>query len=179
MNFKNIFKTLFVPVLILTLCSFQLSKSIQKKVNKEIKSAFEVSNFELKSFSIPEEAKDSLAIEFSESNFYSIEENGKLLGYAFVEKAPSKTAEFDYLVLLDTNLIVKKAKVLVYREEYGGEIASKRWLKQFIGKTDKDSFIYKKDIAAISGATISVQSMTNSVNNLMKSVGMLHEKNIL
>ena len=58
----------------------------------------------------------------------------EVLGYAFIDKAPSKTDEFDYLVLFDENLIIKKAKVLMYREDYGGEIGSRRWLKQFIGK---------------------------------------------
>ncbi|MFC2110080.1 FMN-binding protein [Bacteroidota bacterium] len=179
MNFKNVSKGFLFVLFTLTLSSFQLSKSIQKKLNKEIKSAFDTSTYILKPFLVTEEVKKSLLVKFTDSNFYSIEDNGKLIGYAFVERAPSKTAEFDYLVLLDAALIVKKAKVLIYREEYGGEIASTRWLKQFIGKSEKDSFVYKKDISAISGATISVRSMTTSVNNLMKSVAVLHQKNIL
>ena len=68
---------------------------------------------------------------------------------------------------------------MVYREDYGGEIGSKRWLKQFIGKTQNDELRYGDNIAAISGATISVQVMTKAMNDLLKSIKTLHSKNIL
>ena len=96
-----------------------------------------------------------------------------------MSKALSKTALFDYLVLLDKNLIVLKSKVLIYREEYGGEIGSTRWLKQFIGKKGGDELKYGDNIVAISGATISVRSMTNAMNDLLKSIYILQNKNIL
>ena len=86
---------------------------------------------------------------------------------------------FDYLVLLDKDLVVLKTKILVYREDYGGEIGSKRWLKQFIGKTQNDELKYGDNIVGISGATISVQVMTNAMNNLLRSLKLLHDKNIL
>jgi len=69
-----------------------------------------------------------------------------------------------------------KSKVLVYREDYGGEIGSKRWLKQFIGKTHGDSLIYGDNIVAIAGATISVRSMTQAINDVLASIKILHEK---
>jgi Na+-translocating ferredoxin:NAD+ oxidoreductase RnfG subunit len=102
-----------------------------------------------------------------------------LLGYAYVATALSKTDEFDYLVLFDKDLIIVKSKVLVYREDYGGEIGSKRWLKQFIGKSKDDELKYGDNIAAISGATISVRSMTLAINKLLKSIKILHNKNII
>ena len=108
-----------------------------------------------------------------------IKEDEILLGYAYISKAPSKTDTFDYLILLDKNLTVIKAKVLVYREDYGGEIGSKRWLKQFIGKTQNDELKYQDNIVAISGATISVRSMTSAVNDLLHSLKILHSKQIL
>jgi len=101
------------------------------------------------------------------------------LGYGYLGKAPSKTDEFDYLILIDVNLIIKKTKILIYREDYGGEIGSKRWLKQFIGKSNTDTLQYEKDIIAISGATISANSMTKAVNIFLKNITILKEKNIL
>ena len=54
---------------------------------------------------------------------------------------------------------------MVYREDYGGEIGSKRWLSQFISK-NRDSILgYEEEITKISGATISVKSMTASINH--------------
>jgi Na+-translocating ferredoxin:NAD+ oxidoreductase RnfG subunit len=67
-------------------------------------------------------------------------------------------------------------KVLVYREDHGSEVGSKRWLNQFNGKTKNENLTYQKDIAAISGATISAKSMTNEVNKLLKTITILHHK---
>ncbi len=161
------------------LLSFQLPKKLQKKVDKEIKTAFELEAFSLESVQIPDTLNAQLKINISDTNFYKIISDSNLLGYAFIDKAPSKTDQFDYLVLFDKDLIIKKAKVLIYREDYGGEIGSKRWLKQFIGKTTKDELIYKKDIIAISGATISANSMTIAVNNLLQTITVLHQNKII
>ena len=89
---------------------------------------------------------------------------------AFIGTAPSKTDTFEYLVVFDPSLIIKKVNVLVYREDYGGEIGSNRWLKQFVGKARSTDLTVGKNIAAISGATISVYSMTNAVNQLLNEM---------
>ncbi len=159
--------------------SFGLPNNIQKKVDKEIKDSFNLESFNFISVSIPSDIRNSLPSKFEEDNIFKIEKDKKLIGYAYVSQAPSKTAQFDYLVLLDKNLIVLKTKVLMYREEYGGEIGSKRWLRQFEGKKGDDELVYGDNIMAISGATISVRSMTNAMNNLLQSLRILHSKKIL
>lgn len=83
----------------------------------------------------------------------------------YIGYSPSKFDNFDFMVLLDCDNEVKLVKVLIYRENYGGEIGSKRWLKQFIGMTEPKSYV-----DAISGATISVNSMKYSINKLIKSL---------
>ena len=68
--------------------------------------------------------------------------------------------------------------MLIYREEYGGEIGSKRWLKQFIGASSKsEELVYNTDIIPIAGATISVRTMTKAMNDLLKSISILQQKN--
>jgi len=83
----------------------------------------------------------------------------------YIGYSPSKFDDFDYMVLFDSTKKVKLVRVLVYRENYGGEIGSKRWLKQFIGMTEPKNYV-----DAISGATISVNSMKYSINKLIKSL---------
>lgn len=166
-------------LIIVFIMSFGLPKSIQKMVNKEVKSVFGIETFTFTPKKIPPEITKNLPSKFESNNLFKIDSGNEFLGYAYISKAPSKTDEFDYLVLLDKDLIVLKTKVLVYREDYGGEISSKRWLKQFIGKTQQDNLRYGDNIVAISGATISVRSMTNAVNNLLKSLKILHSQNIL
>ncbi|GAA4898037.1 hypothetical protein GCM10023311_23530 [Flaviramulus aquimarinus] len=159
--------------------SFGLPKNIQKKVDKEIKKSFNIETFNFTEVTIPTETAKDLPSKFETNNLFKIEANNTLLGYAYLSNAPSKTALFDYLVLLDKELIVLKSKVLIYREEYGGEIGSTRWLKQFIGKKGGDALKYGDNIIAISGATISVRSMTNAMNNLLESLKILQTKNVL
>jgi Na+-translocating ferredoxin:NAD+ oxidoreductase RnfG subunit len=101
------------------------------------------------------------------------------LGYAYVGTAPSKIETFEYLVLFNNEFIIKKSKVLIYREDWGSEIGSTRWLRQFNNKSIQDKFIYRENISAISGATISVKSMTNAINQLLSSLNLLIDKKIL
>ena len=135
---KQLFFSCLIFLLSFSLLSFVIPKNVQKKVTKEISKTFEVEKFNLVEVLISEEVNASLVSKIEKDKLFKIIANNELLGYVFVDKAPSKTDEFDYLILLDKNLIVAKTKVLIYREDYGGEIGSKRWLKQFIGKTSSD-----------------------------------------
>lgn len=175
-------KLKYVSILALlsfSLMAFNLPKSIQKKIQKEIKDTYQVETYHFNNIEVPLDIAKNLDSDFTNKNLYKIEIESGVIGYAYIAKAPSKTAQFDYLVLLDKDLIIKKSKVLIYREEYGGEIGSKRWLKQFIGKTKEDTLKYGDNIVAISGATISVRSMTNAMNDLLQSLKVLHNKNII
>lgn len=156
--------------------SFADPKVLHKKVDKEIKDTFAVENYTFHSVKISQELKTKVPAAIQDDNLIVLLHGDRKLGYAFMDKAPSKTAEFDYLILFDTDLKIVKTKVLVYREEYGGEIGSKRWLNQFTGKSAGDEL---KDVVAISGATISVRSMTKAVQDALKTMEILKDNNLL
>lgn len=158
---------------------FGIPKNVQKKMDKEVEKVFDTANYSLVPIAVSKAVSDLLPTKITADNFFQIKQDKTLLGYAFVDQAPSKTAQFDYLVVFNPNLEIIHAKVLIYREEYGGEIGSKRWLEQFTGKTGKDRVSHETNIDGISGATISVRSMTNSMDNLLQSVGILQEKKML
>ena len=154
-------KFLYIVVLI----SFQLSAQsprLLKKATKLIEKTYAVDDIQLKH----KEFQTNSVV----GDFYKIIDSNQLLGYAFIGTAPSKTDTFEYLVVFDSSLVIKKVNVLVYREDYGGEIGSKRWLRQFVGKARSTDLAVGKNIAAISGATISVYSMTNAVNQLLNEM---------
>lgn len=97
------------------------------------------------------------------ANYYEIIKSDSVIGYACLQQAPSKHDKFDFLAIYSPSMKLQKLRVLTYRENYGGEIANKRWLKQFLSrKTD--------DIQAISGATISVESMKMAVASLTEKM---------
>ena len=173
------FTHILIASIALLFVSSGLPNNIQKKVDKVIKKTYNVEEFVFEAKTFDAEIVNTLPSEFGADNFFKINTADTLLGYAYVSKAPSKTDAFDYLILLNKDLVVEKAKVLIYREDYGGEIGSKRWLKQFIGKTPKDELKYMQNIVAISGATISVRSMTTAVNDLLRSLEILQTKHNL
>ena len=140
--------------------SFAFSQ-IHWRADKEIKKVFSVENYQL------DRAINQNYEDFLTKRLLSINSDDQKIGYAYLGTAPSQTKYFDYVVLFDKDLVIRSIKILVYREDYGGEIGSKRWLNQFIGKTFFDKFIYRKNVAAISGATISVNSMTDAVNDIL------------
>ena len=150
---------------ILVFISFQLtaqSPRLLKKATKLIEKTYAVDDIQLE---YKEFQTNSVV-----GDFYKIFDSDQLLGFAFIGTAPSKTDTFEYLVVFDQSLIIKKVNVLVYREDYGGEIGSNRWLRQFVGKARSTDLAVGKNIAAISGATISVYSMTNAVNQLLNEM---------
>lgn len=84
-----------------------------------------------------------------------------------------------FIVIFNTQLNIVKIKVLAYREDHGGEIGSKRWLKQFDGTPVQKELIFNKDIAGISGATLSAKSITQEVNKILKTMEILHHKSLI
>lgn len=174
----NILTFLFFLLITTKSFSYQLPKGIERKVKKELVNTFGQKDLQLVSVLIPTDVYEQLGKKIEASNLFKVIKNKQVLGYAYIDKAPSKTDEFDYLILLDTTLIIIKTKVLIYREDYGGEIGSRRWLQQFIGKSSKDQLKYKKDIMAISGATISALSMTRVVNQFLADLNILLKNNI-
>ena len=86
---------------------------------------------------------------------------------------------FDFIVLFDSKFTIKKTKVLIYREDYGQQIGSQRWLKQFIGLVPEDTPIYGEDIDAIAGATISASNMTREIGHVLRSMAFLKKKKVI
>ena len=175
---KSNYYLILILLLSTVLLSFTLPSRLEKKVKKEITKTFKVDNFQLIKVNVSKEVNLKLSKEFT-NQLLKIEKNSQLIGYAYIDKAPSKTDEFDYLILLNNDLIVAKTKILIYREDYGGEIGSKRWLKQFIGKKSTDKLTYQENVMAISGATISAHAMTNAMNQFLQNLDILHSNKVL
>ena len=92
--------------------------------------------------------------------------NGCVMGGCSISNASeTRFEQFDLLIIYNKEKELNSLVVLDYPGEYGFEISAKWWLKQFIGKTSV-KHNYRKDIDAISGATVSAQSVVNEVNTL-------------
>ncbi|MDA8956472.1 FMN-binding protein [Flavobacteriales bacterium] len=99
----------------------------------------------------------------SNSNHYFLTDNDSIYGYLCFEQSPSKHDQFDFMAIYSAEMELLKLRVLVYRENYGGEISNKRWLNQFVTRNPKK-------VQAISGATISVESLKYSTAQLTEKM---------
>ena len=149
--------------------SSKISPKLQQKLNNAVQTTFEVESFEL----------EHLELDLDGDNLFKINLESEVLGYAYLGKAPSMKDMFDYVVLFNPDLDIKKAKVLIYRENHGRQIGSQRWLKQFIGKKPGDTIEYGNNVDAISGATISAKSMTKAVGEVLAQMKDLQHKGLL
>ena len=94
--------------------------------------------------------------ESAELTFYYGIKNGRKTSVAIIDHQPGKWGPVQYIILLDlATAKVKNLAVMSYKEKRGRPIARKSFLKQFIGKRSGDPVQVRKDIRAISGATIS------------------------
>lgn len=75
--------------------------------------------------------------------------------------------EFYFMTAFDSNKTIKQVRVLEYTSNHGYEVASKSWLKQFRAGR---KFEVGKNVDAISGATISVNSITSNVNRQVELI---------
>lgn len=157
----------------------KLSSKLQKKIEEAISTTYAIENFELVPILISKEIDKITPNNLSEEQIFIIKKGEHKYGYVYVGEAASMKNLFDYIVLFNLDFTIKKSKVLIYREDYGRQIGSQRWLKQFIGLSIDESPIYGDTIDAISGATISASSMTRAINKVLKSMKIIKEKGIL
>src|SRR5690606_12736250 len=172
----SIWTALFLgAVLLSSFGNWEQDTKLQEKVDSAILQAFEIEGYT----QVPIEL-DALVQNTGTSKARSCKVMGDtiLLGYAYVGEAPSMKRIFDYIVLFNPDLTIKKAKVLIYREDHGRQIGSQRWLQQFIGMNVNDTPNYGENIDAISGATISAKSMTKAVGRVLVNFKKYKEQEI-
>jgi len=78
---------------------------------------------------------------------------------------------YDIAVLLDQELNISQIVVLDYFSDYGYEISSKRYLKQYQGKNLSDFSLNTPMVDGISGATISYDALIVSLEEIGKRLG--------
>ena len=150
-KFSKVIIFIMITLLSFSFTSFQWEKDTKSKIkiHKSISNIFDSGTYTLENF--------------NNNDFNIIKEEDKIIGYLLVTQSFSKTNTFDYYVLYNTQAEILKVEVLSYRESHGFEICNKRWLKQFIGINIASEFEYNNKVDAISGATISVNSIKSSI----------------
>jgi len=115
---------------------------------------------------------------FPEESFevYIGETGTHIDGYALVQNTIGKHKPMTYMVGIDAHGLVSNVELLVFREARGSEVRTKRFNVQYEGKSVLDPVRINKDIINISGATMSVRSMTAGIKRVLVLVDEFYLK---
>lgn len=122
--------------------------------------------------------EERIGWKFPEESFevYIGETGAKIDGYALVQNTIGKHKPMTYMVGIDSRGQVSDVELLVFRESRGSEIRQKRFNSQYEGKTVLDPVRINKDIINISGATMSVRSMSAGIKRVLVLVDEFYLK---
>ena len=95
--------------------------------------------------------------------FYVGRKKRTVVGYAVIDNQIGKIEPITYLVGISPEGKVARVEILVYRETHGSEVRSDRFTRQFLGKGRRDPLMIGKDLANVSGATLSARAIANGV----------------
>ncbi len=115
---------------------------------------------------------------FPEDSFelYIGQTGDKIDGYAMVHHTIGKYKPMTYMVGVDANGTCTDVELLVFRDAKGSEVRTKRFNSQYESKTVTDPIRINKDIINISGATMSVRSMSAGVKRVLVLVDEFYLK---
>jgi len=113
--------------------------------------------------------QEKIGWKFPEESFrtFKAESNGKVDGYAVIQETIGKHRPITYIVGVTPDGKVSNIEILVYRESKGSEVRMKRFNSQYEGKTTLDPIRINKDIINITGATMSVRSVSAGVKRAL------------
>jgi len=122
--------------------------------------------------------EERIGWKFPEDAFevYIGETGTQIDGYALIQNTIGKHKPMTYMVGVDAHGRVSNVELLVFREARGSEVRTKRFNVQYEGKTASDPVRLNKDIINISGATMSVRSMTAGIKRVLVLVDEFYLK---
>jgi hypothetical protein len=97
------------------------------------------------------------------------------LGRAVVIEEIGKHRPITFMVGLRPDGSVQDVAVMAYREAYGGEVRTQRFLRQYRGKAPADPLRNGQDIKNIAGATLSVDAASRAVRKAQALTAALDE----
>jgi Na+-translocating ferredoxin:NAD+ oxidoreductase RnfG subunit len=103
----------------------------------------------------------------SEPKVWQAVDGGKPLGWVYVDEVIGKHEYITYAAAISPDGHVLGVEIISYRESKGGQVRNERWREQFNGKSLPDRLRLGKDIANISGATLSCRNITDGVKRLL------------
>lgn len=148
------------------------SSGIKDKAFEIINNSFISPKIEIEKFDLEPSLKTKIEHDVKQRFYqdyiyiYKIFVKGKIEGYALIDNVLGKSMPITFMVIFNNDGSIQNSSILKYREPYGGAVTSEDWQSQFKGKSNNSSYEIGKDISTISGATISVNSVSTGIRKL-------------
>jgi len=107
--------------------------------------------------------------------YYSARSDAGPMGYAVIGRHTVRTKPEVYMLVTGPGLSVRHIRILAFYEpeEYR---PMKRWLDQFRGKRLGERLWIRRDIQAITGATITSYTLTREIRRVLATLELMLEK---
>jgi hypothetical protein len=148
-----------------------------KALKREISKQFKTDSYHLAELFLSDSSNGKNMILGKFYKLFSVDDN--LLGYIYIGRVNScrnggcsspdplnqsnEFEFFDYFIIYNISNSILNLCIYNYEASHGQEITAKGWLKQFRGYDGSDKLEVGKEIDAISGATISVNSIVDDI----------------
>ncbi len=102
----------------------------------------------------------------SEVNLWVIIDKDSSKYYGILDNVKGKSLPITFLTIFNDSSKVHYSSIIKYREGYGHEVGNRKWLDQFNLYSRISPYKVGDDISGITGATISVHSVTKGIRKL-------------
>lgn len=135
-------------------------------------------NFTFRKYTLPPNTKRKIEYTVKQKFFkdwlyvYKISVKDSVIAFGFLDNVIGKSMPITFFVLLDVEGNITSTNIIKYREPYGGAVSNDNWNEQFTGKNSNSDFTVGRSVNGISGATISVNSVTKGI----RKIALLYEE---
>ena len=157
----------------------ELSKEGSKKLNKLLSELYHDHKLQLDRLNLAGEDLSDTDILNSDGKWFAISEAEKVVGWLMTDRVWGRYHEFEFAMVIDTNLIIKEVSVLNYPASHGNAVTGKSWLHGFTGFSPDSNPVYGKQIDALSGASISGPHLSESIAGALHILKKLDEQALL
>lgn len=166
-------KIIFFTILLVLTPQISLPQDLKDEINEILTNYYGNSvEINLVKFELPSKLKKEIEKTVQQKFYssavflYKVKKNNKEKAYAILDNVYGKSMPITFIVFFNEAGVIENSEIVKYREQYGGAVKNKYWNEQFNGRNSESSFVVGKDINSISGATISVNSVTKGVQKL-------------
>jgi H+/Na+-translocating ferredoxin:NAD+ oxidoreductase subunit G len=117
-------------------------------------------------------------IEYKErrvTHYFGLNEAGNPIGAMVIGNEIGRSYPITFMVVINPDGTVKDVEVMVYREPHGWEVRFESFMSQFFGRDASDPF---NNINNITGATLSVRSMTKGVRKAVAEFQVIYKDKV-